>query len=183
MREHKGYLYLGGLENNRIGRIKLDGARSDLDRIRGLLGQQAAGPGLTHGRLHLFPARPGTDRFSEPGPASRSRRWTARSCPERPCSTAAGRSATPIPGADAVTEGPDGAIYVSAGNQILRLAGDRVCRARRCSPTFDGIGRRPCLPSRRPVAGLRRRARAGGDRSRAVSRRGSIRPAISLCSA
>ena len=26
MREHKGYLYLGGLENNRIGRIKLDSA-------------------------------------------------------------------------------------------------------------------------------------------------------------
>jgi ribose transport system permease protein len=26
MREHKGYLYLGGLENNRIGRIKLDRA-------------------------------------------------------------------------------------------------------------------------------------------------------------
>jgi ribose transport system permease protein len=26
MREHKGYLYLGGLENNRIGRVKLDGA-------------------------------------------------------------------------------------------------------------------------------------------------------------
>ena len=25
MREHKGYLYLGGLENNRIGRIKLVG--------------------------------------------------------------------------------------------------------------------------------------------------------------
>jgi ribose transport system permease protein len=25
MREHKGYLYLGGLENNRIGRIKIDG--------------------------------------------------------------------------------------------------------------------------------------------------------------
>jgi ribose transport system permease protein len=24
MREHKGYLYLGGLENNRIGRIKLN---------------------------------------------------------------------------------------------------------------------------------------------------------------
>jgi len=24
MREHKGYLYLGGLENNRIGRIKFD---------------------------------------------------------------------------------------------------------------------------------------------------------------
>jgi len=26
MREHKGYLYLGGLENNRIGRIPLSGA-------------------------------------------------------------------------------------------------------------------------------------------------------------
>jgi ribose transport system permease protein len=26
MREHKGYLYLGGLENNRIGRIALPGA-------------------------------------------------------------------------------------------------------------------------------------------------------------
>lgn len=28
MREHKGYLYIGGLENNRIGRIKLDQADS-----------------------------------------------------------------------------------------------------------------------------------------------------------
>jgi ribose transport system permease protein len=26
MREHKGYLYIGGLENNRIGRLRLDGA-------------------------------------------------------------------------------------------------------------------------------------------------------------
>jgi ribose transport system permease protein len=26
MREHKGHLYLGGLENNRIGRIRLEGA-------------------------------------------------------------------------------------------------------------------------------------------------------------
>jgi ribose transport system permease protein len=26
MREHKGYLYLGGLENNRIGRIMLKDA-------------------------------------------------------------------------------------------------------------------------------------------------------------
>jgi ribose transport system permease protein len=28
MREHKGYLYLGGLENNRIGRVKLEGVDS-----------------------------------------------------------------------------------------------------------------------------------------------------------
>jgi ribose transport system permease protein len=26
MREHRGYLYLGGISNNRIGRYKLDGA-------------------------------------------------------------------------------------------------------------------------------------------------------------
>ena len=38
MREHKGYLYLGGLENNRIGRIQLARSRSDLDRLRGVLG-------------------------------------------------------------------------------------------------------------------------------------------------
>jgi ribose transport system permease protein len=26
MREHRGYLYLGGIANNRIGRYKLEGA-------------------------------------------------------------------------------------------------------------------------------------------------------------
>ena len=30
----------------------------------------------------------------------------------------------PIPGADSVVEGPDGALYVSGGRQVLRLAGD-----------------------------------------------------------
>ncbi|MDN5873626.1 MAG: SMP-30/gluconolactonase/LRE family protein, partial [Sinobacteraceae bacterium] len=29
MREHRGYLYLGGLENNRIGRVELEGADPD----------------------------------------------------------------------------------------------------------------------------------------------------------
>jgi ribose transport system permease protein len=29
MREHKGYLYLGGVSNNRIGRYKLPGANPD----------------------------------------------------------------------------------------------------------------------------------------------------------
>ena len=29
MREHKGYLYLGGILNNRIGRYKLAGADPD----------------------------------------------------------------------------------------------------------------------------------------------------------
>ena len=29
MREHRGYLYLGGLVNNRIGRYRLKNARED----------------------------------------------------------------------------------------------------------------------------------------------------------
>jgi ribose transport system permease protein len=29
MREHRGHLYIGGLSNNRIGRIRLNGARED----------------------------------------------------------------------------------------------------------------------------------------------------------
>ncbi len=29
MREHRGYLYIGGLVNNRIGRVKLANARPD----------------------------------------------------------------------------------------------------------------------------------------------------------
>jgi ribose transport system permease protein len=29
MREHKGHLYIGGIFNNRIGRLKLDGADPD----------------------------------------------------------------------------------------------------------------------------------------------------------
>ena len=39
MREHKGYLYVGGILNNRIGRLKLDGADPDLDRSHLLLGR------------------------------------------------------------------------------------------------------------------------------------------------
>ena len=34
MREHKGHLYIGGILNNRIGRLKLDGADPGLDRAR-----------------------------------------------------------------------------------------------------------------------------------------------------
>ena len=34
MREHRGYLYIGGISNNRIGRYKLDGA--DTNFVSGL---------------------------------------------------------------------------------------------------------------------------------------------------
>ena len=32
MREHKGYLYIGGILNNRIGRYRMPGADPELDR-------------------------------------------------------------------------------------------------------------------------------------------------------
>ena len=38
VREHKGYLYIGGLENNRIGRLPAARRRSDLGRLELLLG-------------------------------------------------------------------------------------------------------------------------------------------------
>ena len=41
MREHKGYLYIGGILNNRIGRYRLPGADPELDGNRLLLGQAA----------------------------------------------------------------------------------------------------------------------------------------------
>ena len=39
MREHKGYLYLGGVSNNRIGRYKLPGADPNWCAQDDLLGQ------------------------------------------------------------------------------------------------------------------------------------------------
>jgi hypothetical protein len=43
----------------------------------------------------------------------------------------------PIPGADGLTEGPDGALYLSAGNQVLRLAGTGFAE-RSVFATVDG---------------------------------------------
>ena len=40
MREHKGYLYLGGILNNRIGRYKLAGADPNWTRPDVLLGDK-----------------------------------------------------------------------------------------------------------------------------------------------
>ncbi|MDR3490137.1 MAG: SMP-30/gluconolactonase/LRE family protein [Bradyrhizobium sp.] len=41
MREHKGWLYIGGLENNRIGRIKLEGADPSWTGSRSYWGERA----------------------------------------------------------------------------------------------------------------------------------------------
>ena len=43
----------------------------------------------------------------------------------------------PVPGADDAAEGPDGAIYVSAGKHVLRLAGEGY-QERRVWATFEG---------------------------------------------
>ncbi len=42
MREHRGYLYLGGISNNRIGRYKLDGADPDFMQHRIMRGEEHA---------------------------------------------------------------------------------------------------------------------------------------------
>ncbi len=49
MREHKGHLYLGGIQNNRIGRYKLDGADPDFVQYDTALGK---GPMIA--ALHAF---------------------------------------------------------------------------------------------------------------------------------
>jgi ribose transport system permease protein len=40
MREHKGYLFIGGIFNNRIGRLKLDGADENWTAMDAYWGQK-----------------------------------------------------------------------------------------------------------------------------------------------
>jgi len=42
MREHRGYLYLGGIMNNRVGRLKLEGADPDFIQYDRRWGKAAA---------------------------------------------------------------------------------------------------------------------------------------------
>ena len=56
MREHRGYLYLGGIMNNRIGRLQARGRRPELRAVRPALGEGSmidAPP-----RVERPPARP-----------------------------------------------------------------------------------------------------------------------------
>ena len=41
MREHKGYLFIGGILNNRVGRYRIEGADPNWIGLRGLLGEAA----------------------------------------------------------------------------------------------------------------------------------------------
>ena len=157
MREHKGYLYLGGLENNRIGRIKLDGRRSDLDRLRSLLGQQAASTGTHHGV------------FSPICCATSS----------RSCSRYREQHAIPLDGRRAQPERSAGCLQRRSANRSpapttwSRASGRRALRLRQAAgaggwratglPRREVVAalrrqcRRACLSSRRPPAGLRLR--------------------------
>ena len=59
MREHRGFLYLGGVTNNRIGRIRLAGADPGLD-----------GPVVLLGELPMNPLRKAVDSWFGRGEAS-----------------------------------------------------------------------------------------------------------------
>ena len=85
-----------------------------------------------------------------------------------------------IPGADDVVEGGDGALYVSAGRQVLRLAGDGY-EARSVFAELRRQGRRTCLSSRWSAAGLRRRPRSRCGRPWRSADPGSIRSTTSRC--
>ena len=57
MREHRGYLYLGGIANNRIGRYKLDGADPEFRPVRQALGEERVIAALQGLRRPLARAR------------------------------------------------------------------------------------------------------------------------------
>src|ERR1700730_16859795 len=98
----------------------------------------------------------------------------------------------PIPGADDIAEGGDGAIYVSAGKQVLRLAGAGY-EARSVFAEFDGaaggLAFHPdgrllvCVAGRGLAAGAARRPAACPRATPAAGSPGSIRPKTSRCNA
>lgn len=53
MREHKGYLYIGGLENNRIGRLKLPDADQSWTSWDSYYGKDAGKPANVKGDAHV----------------------------------------------------------------------------------------------------------------------------------
>ena len=74
----------------------------------------------------------------------------------------------PLPGVDDVVADRDGAVYVSAGRQVLKLSGTGLatpCAGRR----IRGRRRRPGDSPGRPATGLRRRPWTGRTRSRCAA--------------
>ena len=133
MREHKGYLYIGGLENNRIGRIRLDRADPTWTGYEAYWGDKqpieaspwppspiSCGTSISV----LFPnaeqhAIPSLDGALSPNEALDH----------------AGRSASRFRALDDIVEGPDGALYVSAGPQRICALGPGFTRRATSSPS------------------------------------------------
>ena len=145
VREHKGYLYIGGLENNRIGRIRLPERRPDLGSARLVLGSGLAMSlvGDIIDRV-LFPNReihvdPGARRRVFAQPAARS---------------GAASSATRSSGPTISRSVRTARLYVSSGDHDPALRRRRFRRARRVRE-LGRSGRRPCLDAGRPAARVR----------------------------
>ena len=134
MREHKGYLYLGGIYNNRIGRYKIPGADPDFVQYDSL------GSGSRDRRAaRLWP----TDCSAAARRRSPSRSSTARSSPTS-CSRMPRSSRSSTTPEDLASDG-DNAVRSPTAHPSLRLpSGDRAAavaqRSTRRSP------RLPCLP-------------------------------------
>ena len=176
MREHKGYLYLGGLENNRIGRIKLDGVDETWTGYDAYWGaksrvSEVAAVGMFD---HLL-----RDIRSVVDPRRRAERHSAarrRAQPERPARCLRADRRSPARSRRRRRRQATAASTSRPARQVLKLSGEGLAtRSTRCR--VRRRRRRACDPSRRPPAGLRRRPRPRGDRSgTAQSRAGSKRP-------
>ena len=144
MREHRGYLYLGGIMNNRIGRYKLDGADPDFvqyDRRWGKSRMIAALQDLADrllGRGDATITVPSFDGALKPNQILEKAETVAQfDAPE-----------------DLATDGK--ALFVADGSGVLRA---RRHRHRPRSARFDRADHRAVLPARRRHRGRARRAR------------------------
>ncbi len=147
MREHRGYLYLGGIANNRIGRYKLDGADPGLRPVRQALGEEQVIAALKAfadrllGRGDATITVPSFDGALKPNQILEKAEIVAQfDAPE-----------------DLATDGK--ALYIADGARVLRLDGAATTEVRRFDRAIIGA----VLP-----AGRRHRGRAGWARGAGV---------------
>lgn len=110
MREHKSWLYIGGILNNRIGRIRLEGADPDWTSWKSYWG----GPGMS-ARISLL------DRLLDPfrGKAVTIPPLDGAWRPDTRLDTA--RLVAALPEVDGLSSDAQGVIWASAGNGLFRL--------------------------------------------------------------
>ena len=177
MREHKGYLYLGGLENNRIGRIKLDAVDESwtgYDAYWGAKSDWASRP------WECSTISCATSATSSIATASRTRfrRWMARSAPTTASMTAR-RSAIPARPRRRCCRTRRRAVMCPPAKRVLKLSGTGFA-TRTLVAEFDGdAGGLALHPDGRLLVCVCR-ARACRDRSgKASDHTGSRRPTAS----